>query len=124
MAHALKVRVPILDSDVHDIGGLLAVGTYRDVDLTRAHPLVETLAELRRQQVIERIALTGLGEMEVAELLGTLTSTAMSDLATRFATPSTMSPSETTYSSAPTSAEPVRACPSMSQASSRPLATG
>jgi tetratricopeptide (TPR) repeat protein len=59
-------------------GGLLAVGTYRDVDLTRAHPLVETLAELRRQQVIERIALTGLGEMEVAELVGTLTSTAMS----------------------------------------------
>ena len=58
-------------------GGLLVVGTYRDVDLTRAHPLVETLAELRRQQVVERIALTGLDEGEVAQLLGSLTATAI-----------------------------------------------
>ena len=43
--------------------------TYRDSDLTKAHPLTAVLADLRRLDGVERIALSGLGAEEVAELL-------------------------------------------------------
>ena len=36
---------------------LLVVGTYRDVEVDRAHPLSGTLAELRRASTFSRIAL-------------------------------------------------------------------
>ena len=48
---------------------LLVVGTYRDVELTRRHRLVETLAELTREERVERLSLRGLTEPEVAQLL-------------------------------------------------------
>jgi class 3 adenylate cyclase/tetratricopeptide (TPR) repeat protein len=47
---------------------LLLLGTYRDVDLDRKHPLAETLAGLRRDPGFERIALRGLTAEEVLEL--------------------------------------------------------
>jgi tetratricopeptide (TPR) repeat protein len=50
---------------------LLIVGTYRDTDLDRRHPLAEMLADLRRDQAVERIALRGLDEGEVTELVET-----------------------------------------------------
>ena len=50
-------------------GALQIVVTYRDSDLTKAHPLTAVLADLRRLDGVERIALTGLGAEEVAELL-------------------------------------------------------
>ena len=46
------------------------VVTYRDSDLTRDHPLTGALADLRRIDGVERIALAGLGADEVAELVG------------------------------------------------------
>ena len=51
-------------------GALQVLVTYRDSDLTVDHPLTAVLADLRRIDGVERIALTGLGPREVAELLG------------------------------------------------------
>ena len=42
---------------------------YRDSDLTKEHALTAALADLRRLEGAERIALTGLGADEVSELL-------------------------------------------------------
>ncbi len=39
---------------------LLIVGTYRDTELGRRHPLTELLADLRRQGGVERVSLSGL----------------------------------------------------------------
>ncbi|HEU4758995.1 MAG TPA: AAA family ATPase, partial [Dehalococcoidia bacterium] len=39
---------------------LLVVGTYRDVELDRRHPLSEVVAQLRRERLYERILLRGL----------------------------------------------------------------
>ena len=47
---------------------LLAV-TYRDSDLVKDHPLTGALADLRRLEGVERIALQGLGPDEVAQML-------------------------------------------------------
>ena len=48
---------------------LLVVGTYRDTDLDRTHPLSTVLAELHRRGDVERIALSGLDESGVADLM-------------------------------------------------------
>ncbi len=48
---------------------VLIVGTYRDAELTRAHPLTETLAALRRDQPHERVALRAMTRAEAAALL-------------------------------------------------------
>jgi len=50
-------------------GALLVVGTYRDTDLDRRHPLAEALAEFRRDDTVERVALHGLDEGEVTEFV-------------------------------------------------------
>src|SRR5439155_6440562 len=44
---------------------LLVVGTYRDVEVDRAHPLSATLAELRRVGDVRRVLLRGLTVAEV-----------------------------------------------------------
>jgi class 3 adenylate cyclase len=51
---------------------ILVVGTYRDVELDRSHPLAEVLATLRREPVYERILLRGLAEDDVFGLLSAL----------------------------------------------------
>src|SRR5207302_10371877 len=48
---------------------LLAIGTYRDSDLTRSHPLAELLADLHREEGVSRIPLTGLEEDHVVTLM-------------------------------------------------------
>jgi len=48
---------------------LLIIGTYRDSDLTRAHPLTPVLADLRREAGVERVALHGLDETAVVALV-------------------------------------------------------
>src|SRR5215469_8327466 len=48
---------------------LLVVGTYRDVELDRGHPLSGVLAELRRERLYDRMLLRGLAEPEVKELV-------------------------------------------------------
>ena len=48
---------------------LLILGNYRDVEVTRHHPLSATLAELSREHLAERIVLGGLSEREVAHFV-------------------------------------------------------
>jgi tetratricopeptide (TPR) repeat protein len=55
---------------------VLVVGTLRDVALAAGHALAATLGELVREQVSERLELTGLGLEEVAELMGEMAGTA------------------------------------------------
>jgi class 3 adenylate cyclase/tetratricopeptide (TPR) repeat protein len=48
---------------------MLIVGTYRDSDLSRDHPLSALLAALHREQGVERIKLTGLDSEDVLALM-------------------------------------------------------
>jgi len=48
---------------------LLLVGTYRDVEVRRTHPLQQTLANLTREQLFERILLRGLTEDDVRRFI-------------------------------------------------------
>lgn len=52
---------------------LLIVGTYRDVDLTREHPLTEIIAELARGPGATRVSLAGLRLQDAAKLIETVT---------------------------------------------------
>jgi tetratricopeptide (TPR) repeat protein len=52
-----------------DATRLLIVGTYRDTELRHDHPLVEVLADLRRQGGVERFLLTGLDQSGVTSLM-------------------------------------------------------
>jgi class 3 adenylate cyclase/tetratricopeptide (TPR) repeat protein len=47
----------------------MIVGTYRDSDLSREHPLTALLADLHREQGVERIKLTGLQATDVLGLM-------------------------------------------------------
>jgi predicted ATPase/class 3 adenylate cyclase len=49
--------------------GLFVVGTYRDTEVSRAHPLADVLAELRRERLFERLVLRGLSTEEVVALV-------------------------------------------------------
>ncbi|HWW53946.1 MAG TPA: BTAD domain-containing putative transcriptional regulator, partial [Acidimicrobiales bacterium] len=48
---------------------LLIVGTYRDTDLVRTHPMAETLVDLRRANLVARIPLRGLSSDDVLSLI-------------------------------------------------------
>ncbi|MCI0859064.1 MAG: protein kinase [Chloroflexi bacterium] len=48
---------------------ILVVGTYRDVDLSRQHPLAETLGQLAREQRLQRVLLRGLTQQDVARFI-------------------------------------------------------
>jgi predicted ATPase len=48
---------------------LLVVGAYRDSDLSRDHPLTALLADLHREQGVERLKLTGLEAGDVLALM-------------------------------------------------------
>jgi class 3 adenylate cyclase/tetratricopeptide (TPR) repeat protein len=48
---------------------ILVIGTYRDVELDRRHPLAEALAELRRQRLYQRLVLRGFSMGEVVSLM-------------------------------------------------------
>lgn len=50
---------------------LLVIATYRDTDLDRTHPLAELLADLRRVDGVERVALRGLDQAGVEQLMAT-----------------------------------------------------
>ncbi len=50
-------------------GRLLIIGTYRDSDLTRTHPLTAVLADLRREAGVERVALHGLDDDGVVAMV-------------------------------------------------------
>ena len=48
---------------------VMVVGTYRDSDLSRDHPLTALLADLHREQGVERVKLTGLDAEDVVALM-------------------------------------------------------
>ena len=48
---------------------LLILGTYRDSEISNQEALADTLADLRREQGVERIALSGLGEADIVSIL-------------------------------------------------------
>ena len=48
---------------------LLVLGTYRDVEVSRRHPLAETLGSLIRERRFLRVQLPGLAEPEVEQLI-------------------------------------------------------
>lgn len=48
---------------------VLGIGTYRDVELGRHHPLAQTLAELAGENVVRRVLLRGLEEHDVARFV-------------------------------------------------------
>ena len=52
---------------------LLIVGTYRDVEVDRTHPLSAALAELRRVATFDRVLLRGLNADEVRRMLESIT---------------------------------------------------
>ena len=58
---------------------VMIVGTYRDTDLARDHPLAALLADLHRDRVGERIGLTGLQPGEVLALMEALTGHALGE---------------------------------------------
>ena len=48
---------------------VLVLGTYRDSELSRSHPLTDVLAALRRQSGVGRIELSGLDDIDVVAYL-------------------------------------------------------
>ncbi|MCA1845486.1 MAG: AAA family ATPase, partial [Actinobacteria bacterium] len=48
---------------------LLMIGTYRDADISRDHPLTEVLADLRRESGVERLLIRGLSDSESVTLM-------------------------------------------------------
>lgn len=60
---------------------LLLLGTYRDAEVTRQHPLSDTLAELHRHAVVQRILLGGFSPAETARFVATVDATAPAGLA-------------------------------------------
>ncbi|MEE9234922.1 MAG: AAA family ATPase, partial [Candidatus Acidoferrales bacterium] len=48
---------------------LLLIGTYRDVELSRQHPLAETLGELTRDGLFQRVLLRGLSLEDVGRFI-------------------------------------------------------
>jgi len=50
-------------------GRVLVLGTYRDTELTHDHPLVDIVADLRRQSGVERLSLSGLDDAGVATIV-------------------------------------------------------
>jgi class 3 adenylate cyclase len=51
---------------------LMVTGTFRDSDIDADHPLSSLLAELHRRPGVDRLPLSGLGDVEVLALLETL----------------------------------------------------
>ncbi|MFN8037533.1 MAG: AAA family ATPase [Acidimicrobiia bacterium] len=66
-------------------GPLMLIGTYRDTDLSRTHPLAEMLADLRREAGVERLALHGLGVDEVEQFVTAAAGYALDDEAVQLA---------------------------------------
>ena len=53
-------------------GRIVIVGTYRDVEVDRVHPLAQTLATVRRMEHYERLAISGFTEKSVYDLVSAI----------------------------------------------------
>ncbi|MFQ6026504.1 MAG: AAA family ATPase, partial [Dehalococcoidia bacterium] len=51
---------------------LMVLGTYRDVELSRQHPLSEALAQLSREPVFHRYVLRGLSQEDIGHFVKTI----------------------------------------------------
>jgi class 3 adenylate cyclase/tetratricopeptide (TPR) repeat protein len=60
-------------------GRVLLLCTYRDTELTHDHPLVELVADLRRQGGVERLSLTGLDDLGVAAFVEQMSGQTLDD---------------------------------------------
>lgn len=86
-AIAAEVPVAVLLDDLHAADGaslellqhlarhtradrILLLGTYRDVEVNRRHPLEAVLRDLTREELVERIAVRRLEERATSELIG------------------------------------------------------
>jgi predicted ATPase len=58
---------------------LIVVGTYRDVELDRSHPLSTVIGELRRERLYQRVLLRGLSESEVKGLIEAISQQQIAD---------------------------------------------
>ena len=65
---ASLLLLQFLAKELHDVP-LLVVGTYRNVEIGRRHPLSRTLADLSRERRNRRIMLHGLDEHDVREYI-------------------------------------------------------
>ena len=61
----------LLQFVARELGGarLLIVGTYRDMELSRQHPLAEALGELNRERLFQRVLLRGLTQEDVGRFI-------------------------------------------------------
>ena len=61
----------LLQFVARELGGarLLLVGTYRDVELSRQHPLAEALGKLTRERLFQRVLLRGLTQEDVGRFI-------------------------------------------------------
>ena len=61
----------LLEFLAREISGtpLLVLGTYRDVEVSRRHPLHQTLAELTREHLFQRVLLRGLDREDVQRFI-------------------------------------------------------
>ena len=66
-----KPSLLLLEFVARELAGarLLLVGTYRDMELSRQHPLAETLGELTRERLFQRILLRGLTQEDVSRFI-------------------------------------------------------
>jgi len=51
------------------LDGGARLGTYRDVELSRQHPLAEALGELTRERLFQRVLLRGLAQQDVGRFV-------------------------------------------------------
>lgn len=74
----------LLEFVMADVDGsrLMVLGTYRDSEVARQHPLSDTLAELHRHASVQRLLLGGFSRAETAEFVAAATGTASTELAT------------------------------------------
>ena len=61
----------LLEFVARELAGIkvVLVGTYRDTELSRGHPLAQTLGELSRERLFERVLLRGLDHEDVARFV-------------------------------------------------------
>ena len=61
----------LLQFVARELGGarLLIIGTYRDMELSRQHPLAEALGELTRERLFQRVLLRGLTQEDLGRFI-------------------------------------------------------
>ncbi|MSQ15521.1 MAG: hypothetical protein EXR50_06630 [Dehalococcoidia bacterium] len=66
-----KPSLALLEFVARELAGarLLLVGTYRDMELSRQHPLAQTLGELARERMFQKVLLRGLTRDDVERFI-------------------------------------------------------